>query len=260
MSSAYRVEEFRFEDGTVWTHEELTARGLIQQGTASAETITGFGSFSDLLFGGDGNDTLRGMASGDLLLGQAGNDILDGAAGYDVVAGGAGNDTILAAEIVFFNKGDGADRINSYGTGRTTISVGQADLAELSLVRSGQDVRLQVGDDSISMTAPGTNALSLQVIMTDGAAPDIKVFDLQGMVTFLYSQEAGQVMSGENDFAGYLVGEFSDAAYGGDLAVTYAQIGAVKPLVDANPGGVQGYLMNPNANQMQLLGGLNSPN
>jgi hypothetical protein len=57
--------------------------------------------FSDLLDGGDGNDTIVGSRQNDTIRGGAGNDFLDGGPGNDLIDGGDGDDTLLG--------GDGSD-------------------------------------------------------------------------------------------------------------------------------------------------------
>jgi Ca2+-binding RTX toxin-like protein len=58
------------------------------------------------LDGGPGDDLLTGAESNDTLNGGDGNDRIVGAAGADVLNGGAGNDTLV------WNNGDGSDTLN----------------------------------------------------------------------------------------------------------------------------------------------------
>lgn len=55
------------------------------------------GEGNDSILGGDGNDTLRGDAGADTILGGAGNDDILGGAGLDVVDGGTGSDRITVS-------------------------------------------------------------------------------------------------------------------------------------------------------------------
>ena len=61
------------------------------------------GSGADVLFGGDGNDTIHGGAGEDKLFGGSGNDVIDAELGSDQAAGGSGNDIIYG--------GDGGDQL-----------------------------------------------------------------------------------------------------------------------------------------------------
>jgi hypothetical protein len=58
------------------------------------DIIAGSSNGNDTLFGGDGNDDLRGNQGNDLIFGGDGNDYLDGGANQDTVYGGHGNDLI----------------------------------------------------------------------------------------------------------------------------------------------------------------------
>jgi Ca2+-binding RTX toxin-like protein len=97
--------------------------------TRGDQTVPADGTFTVVVNGGDGNDSLTVLAknteihaatlngdggddvltgadSNDTLNGGDGNDRLVGAKGTDVMNGGAGNDTLV------WNNGDGSDRIN----------------------------------------------------------------------------------------------------------------------------------------------------
>ncbi|MGU3495384.1 calcium-binding protein [Xanthobacteraceae bacterium A53D] len=71
----------------------LSPRGDIIIGLAGDDTLEAHhGTGSDLLYGGDGRDTLFGYGGSDLLLGGNGDDRLWGGAGADVLVGGDGWD------------------------------------------------------------------------------------------------------------------------------------------------------------------------
>jgi Ca2+-binding RTX toxin-like protein len=63
---------------------------------------TGFG---DALYGGTGDDTMRGEGGDDGLYGGNGDDTIGGGPGNDIVQGDSGNDTL--------NTGKGSDRVNA---------------------------------------------------------------------------------------------------------------------------------------------------
>ncbi len=69
----YQVDRFLFVND-----------GHVRDGSHGHDVLTG-GAAGDLLWGGQGNDTLHG---------EAGNDLLNGGAGDDVVYGGSGNDRL----------------------------------------------------------------------------------------------------------------------------------------------------------------------
>ena len=68
------------------------------------------------LFGEGGDDVLTGADTNDFLEGGEGNDRLVGAKGTDLMVGGAGNDTLV------WNNGDGSDRIDG-GAGNDVTEV-----------------------------------------------------------------------------------------------------------------------------------------
>jgi hypothetical protein len=82
---------------------------LIAYGNAGDDTIQVAGSLTlpTLLFGGDGNDTVKGGSGNNILVGGAGNDSLTGGSGRDLLIGGAGADTLT---------GNGDDDILIAGT------------------------------------------------------------------------------------------------------------------------------------------------
>jgi Ca2+-binding RTX toxin-like protein len=97
------------------------------------------------LYGGDGDDTLRGTGLADVLVGGAGNDVilagagiddvdggdgddfLVGARGPDVLMGGAGNDAIRAGADNDWVDGSAGDDVITGGTGHDTLFGGAGD-------------------------------------------------------------------------------------------------------------------------------------
>ena len=97
-----------FNDSTVWSASDLTAQGLVVNGTVGNDVMAGLDNFANTLTGSAGNDSLIGGQSGD---------VLDGGLGADSLEGGAGSDTYV------FNPGDGVDRIFDSG-GVDTLQFG----------------------------------------------------------------------------------------------------------------------------------------
>ena len=88
--------------------EEVKYRGLV---TANVERILVFGLRGDddiaidddidiatLIWGGEGNDRIRGGGGNDVILGQQGDDRIYGSSGRDILIGGAGSDKIYGDE------------------------------------------------------------------------------------------------------------------------------------------------------------------
>jgi Ca2+-binding RTX toxin-like protein len=139
------VDQIVFADGTIWTGADLRSR-LLPQGTTGADSMVGFNT-ADALSGAGGNDTITGAA---------GNDTITGGAGNDSLAGGNDDDRYVWA------RGDGADTISDghgggYGDKLVLTGINPADV---SLVRSGNDVTLVIAPS----TAGGTDGGSIKLI------------------------------------------------------------------------------------------------
>ncbi|WP_301182350.1 calcium-binding protein [Stenotrophomonas sp. VV52] len=145
-TSAYRIDAFRFTDGTVWTVADVKARVLAATdgdddlyGYESDDVITG-GSSNDWLSGRGGNDTLFGGAGADTLHGDEGNDSLDGGEGADSLSGGAGDDVLRGgADDDRLDGGEGNDRLHG-GTGSDTLDGGRGNDTYLFAQGDGADV------------------------------------------------------------------------------------------------------------------------
>ncbi|WP_380184897.1 calcium-binding protein, partial [Kalamiella sp. sgz302252] len=129
-TSGDAIDAVRFEDGTVWTREDLLAKALT--GDAGNNTLQAYSSGSTLT-GNEGNDTLKGGAGNDVLIGGKGNDSLHG---------GAGSDTYV------FGRGDGRDTIynNDAGANKTDVLQFTDGIRpeEIALERSGSSLYLNV--------------------------------------------------------------------------------------------------------------------
>lgn len=96
----FRVERFRFSDGSELTLEQFLAlesdpgRIGVSAGTADADILMGSGWY-DSLYGYEGEDLLLGRGADDAMFGGAGNDVLVGGPGHDEQRGGGGADTYL---------------------------------------------------------------------------------------------------------------------------------------------------------------------
>jgi Ca2+-binding RTX toxin-like protein len=146
----FKLERVEFADGTVWTSDALTTRGLTVTGTVGNDSLTGLAGFSNILFGGAGDDVLRGSYRADTLTGGAGNDTL---------YGDAGNDTFVYAQ------GDGYDTV--YDTdGTDVIDMSQVAPELVHLWHRGNDLYVQVGNGSDGMLVKNQFSTSTSVIET----------------------------------------------------------------------------------------------
>lgn len=110
-SERFRIEEIRFEDGTVWSKDQI--KQILLNGTGGDDSIQGY-QFDDYIEGGLGNDTLKGGGGNDTLIGGDGNDYLEGGNGENLLIGGSGNDTLYANSIGR-NSGDEIASSTLYG-------------------------------------------------------------------------------------------------------------------------------------------------
>ena len=87
LASNYRIEQFRFADGTVWNTTAIEA----WMATHGANVPT---EGTDTLVGTPGDDTLDALGGDDTVSGGTGNDTLSGGTGSDTLFGNAGNDVL----------------------------------------------------------------------------------------------------------------------------------------------------------------------
>lgn len=101
------------------------ANDVLYGGTEN-DTVLG-GTGDDTLSGGDGTDSLLGGDGNDSATGDAGDDILSGDAGNDVLDGGTGNDAVYGGTGVdALSGGDGLDTLDG-GDGNDTLIGGAGE-------------------------------------------------------------------------------------------------------------------------------------
>jgi Ca2+-binding RTX toxin-like protein len=140
-------------------------------------------SGNDILQGGSGTDFLSDTAGANLFDGGSGTDTLTGNSGNELFIGGTGNDTITTgngADILAFNRGDGADVVNGGIGTDNTISLGQGiNYSDIALSKVNNNLILEVGGgEQITLsnwyntTANYKSVLDLQVMADAMAAFD----------------------------------------------------------------------------------------
>ena len=168
-----RIERFVFDDGTVWSLADVLGMTLNVVGTDGDDYLSGSDGIdhleglagNDILEGSQGNDTLSGGSGHDQLYDQAGSNLLlggdgdDSLSGHGTLHGGAGNDTLYASGTdganasytYLFNLGDGADTIvhyTPYAGSAHTIVFGPGILpADILRTRSADDLVFSVSAD-----------------------------------------------------------------------------------------------------------------
>ncbi|MGX8835642.1 calcium-binding protein, partial [Amedibacillus sp. YH-ame6] len=146
--ASYRNNSIVFEDGTIWTKEDIVKYAKVLEGTSGSDTLTAMFKESKL-YGREGNDSLNGSSGDDILdggtgndtlYGEVGNDTLDGGTGDDYLSGGLGNDTYI------YRKGDGNDTIYDYD-GNNELKLMKMNCDSLLFIKSGSDLIITFKDN-----------------------------------------------------------------------------------------------------------------
>jgi trimeric autotransporter adhesin len=224
------------------------------RGNTGINTLAGGGG-PDILEGGDGNDILSNTSGNTLFNGGAGTDTITGSSAKELFIGGAGNDSITTgtgADLIVFNKGDGADTVAASTTRDNVVSIGGgAVYADLLFQKSGNDLVLKVGaSDQITFTGyylstTNRSVDKLQVVIegTSDYLPGggnntrdnkIETFNFEGLVAaFDAARVANPALTTwalTNALAAqYLTGS-DTAAVGGDLAYRYNRFGTLSDI------------------------------
>ncbi|MDR0903427.1 MAG: hypothetical protein LBM59_02210 [Ruminococcus sp.] len=145
---SYKIENYQFADGTVWTNDDIKKLSNQIKGTEDDDTISVFTS-------GDGfdlNQTIYGFGGNDTLNGSSNNEIFIGGTGDDKLNGGRGDNKYI------FNLGDGKDEITDFSHGyedSDTIVFGEGiEADDLLFTKNGKNLNIQIAgtDDSITVT------------------------------------------------------------------------------------------------------------
>jgi Ca2+-binding RTX toxin-like protein len=154
-------------EGLALTAASPPPRGVLREGTAGNDRITGAGR-ADTLSGGAGLDTLNGASGADLvrggdgadsLVGGAGNDTLSGGEGADTIRGDAGNDRIETgggADRLSFSPGHGADRVGDFTPGTDRLALSGTRTAEVTA-----EVAVREGVSGLLLTRPTGDTIFL---------------------------------------------------------------------------------------------------
>ena len=148
-----------------------TADDMIFGGNGN-NTLTG-GAGRDVISGGAGHDTLNGGNGDDTLMGRSGNDVINGDDGADMMFGGAGDDQIWG--------GNGHDILHG-GAGDDTISGGAGN--DILFGDAGADEFIfDGGTDTIADFAQGIDHITLDPAVWTGLTSADDVLRLYGTHT-----------------------------------------------------------------------------
>ena len=121
--SQYKIESFQFADGTLTPTQVqtlATANGL--NGTENNDAIYAPNSFSTVVHGNGGNDTINGGTSAQIMYGDNGTDWIYGGSGNDTIYGGANVDYLYGGGgNDYIDGGDDNDYISGYDGNDTLV-------------------------------------------------------------------------------------------------------------------------------------------
>jgi len=226
------VEEFHFQDGTVWQTSDLFAKYLQDGVTGGDDIVSGF-SVADVIDAGAGNDTIYGQNGDDVLIGGLGDDTLYGGKGDDTYryALGDGHDRIIEA------YGNGSADTLEFGAGITTsnitVSRTPGDLEDILLTFSdGGTILLEqqfslLPSNGIELFkfSDGTvwTADDLAVQLADNAwtEGDDTIYGFSGQNDFLYAGAGNDTVYGYSGSDTIIGGLGNDTLEGGSYSDTY---------------------------------------
>ncbi|MEM5474120.1 VCBS domain-containing protein [Hoeflea sp. AS60] len=163
------------------THDDIVFGG------SGNDTLRGRGG-NDEIHGGDGDDNINGNSNVDVLYGDAGDDTINGGGGNDTITGGTGADFILGGggnDTVIWSVGDGADEIDGQGNGAA------GDMLIVKSTGAGQTITLD------ATAGDGGNGFT---VSTNDGSGDVVDVDRIEEVTVDFSAGAGTLK---------LVGDFA---------------------------------------------------
>lgn len=134
-------------DGIVGSDWDDTLTGYDAQGIDSGVVWT------NIIFGGGGNDFIDGAGADDSLYGEEGDDTILGGTGNDMVDGGIDNDSLLGGDGNDTLIGGDGDDILSGGAGADTLSGGTGN--DQITVGSGDTATGDAGDDTFTIQGGG---------------------------------------------------------------------------------------------------------
>jgi Ca2+-binding RTX toxin-like protein len=173
----------------------LSSIGLTQSGTNN----------DDVLFGGNGSDTINGNFGDDILWGGKGNDILNGGGGNDTLLGGTGNNTVTggADKDDFVITDNGKTIITDFMTGDVIdlSAYGLSGFTALQshLVQSGTDTVITLS------TSDGSQIIKLNNVTASQLAP----------TDFIFSTATGVTKSGTTANDTLQGSDYNDSLNGG---------------------------------------------
>ncbi|QFT30416.1 Bifunctional hemolysin/adenylate cyclase precursor [Labrenzia sp. THAF82] len=227
------IEQIVFDDGTVWTMDDLRASVLTPVQTDGDDFVHGFGSTGEVIDGGLGDDVIEA---------DGGNDTLIGGLGNDTLRGEGGSDTYI------FTRGDGVDTIedngylstdrlliHGYSPDEVTITV-ESSTDSAILTFEGTSDRITIvntlggsGQDQIEEIVFDDGTIWTPAYLNGNAAPD----PIQGT-------HGADILQGSNEADTFIGGLGDDSLYGKQGSDTYRYgLGDGSDFIDDEDGSTQ---------------------
>jgi VCBS repeat-containing protein len=141
LSAGTRTVSFHVNDGMALSN--VTSAAIVV--STVDEDLTPVGTKGDdALYGGAGDDVLKGGEGDDALYGRAGDDVLKGGEGDDAPYGGAGDDVLECGKGDDALYGEAGDDVLGGGKGDDVLHGGEGD--DILVGGRGEDTALYVGD------------------------------------------------------------------------------------------------------------------
>lgn len=196
-------------DGVTIQNLDSGAFGVIANGGAGADTLTGGGA-DDQLNGGEGNDTILGGGGNDDLNGGTGSDTLNVVANSHLsisptLTTGSGNDSHSGFEQATLTAGSGNNRLDASESDIpvTLLGLGGND----TLLGGSSTDRLDGGDGADFVEITGAD-----IVLTDASAPGA---DGDTLVSIEGLQLIASVRGSSIDASGYTLGPVTIVGSGG---------------------------------------------
>ena len=213
------IEQIVFDDGTVWTVDDVQARLLAEASTDGDDTVNGFDESDDTIEAGLGDDTVSGLE---------------------------GSDTII------FNLGDGNDAVNESvsGEGTDTLKLVGIDPAGMVATKDGNDLVLTFTSspsDSIRLVSQlstysfGYRATQVieRVEFDNGTV--LSDSDLSDLAFQALATSASETINGTNDAENLFMSDGDDTLIGGRGNDVYVRAAGVSGDDRIDDGGINSF-------------------
>ncbi|MFV0576712.1 MAG: calcium-binding protein [Vibrio sp.] len=259
----YGIEQFKFSDDTILTHDEVHLRARNIEGTDGDDILVGSPysnvinavsgdddiycvDGNDVIYAGAGNDYIESGDGNDVIYASAGNDYIDSGDGDDVIHAGSGDDDIYIGggnDVYVFNLGDGHDTITGWSDtiqkGRIKFGEGlRADKLKAEYSFYSRDITLRFIDKSgaytgDAITLTDNNNYIEQFEFADGTV--LTLDDVRLLARNIESTDSDDMLAGSPYSDVIHAGDGNDDIHSGDgNDVIYA--GAGNDEIDGGDG------------------------